>query len=171
LTATNGPVLRADMRCTKRASTSLPVPDSPTMSTVQSLAATRRASSSNRCDEAALATGCGSRARRALLETVFVESWTIQTPNRNAVAGRAVQEPCPVANCHQSVMAVTRSGRNLPPAVNLPSPDPRWRDRNWRAQGSPGRACAISQPELSVAGRAGGRRARPCPWSVRAPVQ
>jgi hypothetical protein len=29
----------------------------------------------------------------------LVESWTIQTPNRNAVAGGLVQEACPAANC------------------------------------------------------------------------
>ena len=44
----------------KRASTSLPVPDSPTISTVQSLAATRRASSARRCELGAQATSSTS---------------------------------------------------------------------------------------------------------------
>src|SRR3954470_13829025 len=41
----------------RRASTSLPVPDSPTISTVQSLPATRRARSTIRREEASTATG------------------------------------------------------------------------------------------------------------------
>src|SRR6185437_6873316 len=57
LTATNGRVLRGERPWMNRASTSLPVPDSPTISTVQSLAATRRARSASRCELAEHVTG------------------------------------------------------------------------------------------------------------------
>src|SRR6202021_2331335 len=64
----------------KRASTSLPVPDSPTISTVQSLAATRRASSARRCDAAAYATSSHvARLPLAALSGAGVKSSLIQT--------------------------------------------------------------------------------------------
>src|SRR5690349_7173345 len=60
LTAMKGCEARGELRWMKRASTSLPVPDSPTMSTVHSVAATRCASSSRRHELAAQATGSAS---------------------------------------------------------------------------------------------------------------
>src|SRR5215510_10647651 len=56
-TAMNGLPARGLARWMRRASTSLPVPDSPTISTVQSVPATRRARSTIRRDDASTATG------------------------------------------------------------------------------------------------------------------
>src|SRR5215213_2824522 len=57
LIAIKGLVARGLARWMRRASTSLPVPDSPTISTEQSVAATRRARSMMRRDELSTATG------------------------------------------------------------------------------------------------------------------
>src|SRR5690242_3023521 len=67
LTAMNGLLARGLARWMRRASTSLPVPDSPTISTVQSLPATRRARSTIRRDDASTATGSSDSLNDSML--------------------------------------------------------------------------------------------------------
>src|SRR5262245_53900941 len=66
-TAMNGFVARGLARWMRRASTSLPVPDSPTISTVQSVPATRRARSTIRREDASTATGSSDSLNDSML--------------------------------------------------------------------------------------------------------
>ena len=61
LMAMKGRVARGDLSWMNRASTSLPVPDSPLMSTVQSVDATRDASAYSARDAASTTTGSRER--------------------------------------------------------------------------------------------------------------
>ncbi len=146
----------------KRASTSLPVPDSPTISTVQSLAATRRASSSRRCEIAAQATGCGSSARRALAATgcARCSPRTSRLPHTN---GAAQGEWCKSRAWRKSpakrAWRHTRRREAAAASVNLPS---RLRIARRRC-----RACAASRRASCAADSAAARRGPPCRWSAR----
>src|ERR1700733_14450546 len=91
------------------------------MRTVQSLAATRRASSSKRCELAAQATGSTvARPEGAAAADAACDSSLIRTP-QTIVNGVQVQELCRARQAGKSVNAVTESGRIVPRAVNLPS--------------------------------------------------
>src|SRR3954470_15678209 len=76
----------------RRASTSLPVPDSPTISTVQSLPATRRARSTMRREEASTATGSS--------EWLKFDSMLIGNLNSLGRCGQwlQLQLPCPAVS-------------------------------------------------------------------------
>src|SRR5215467_13005468 len=120
LTATKGCEARGELRWMKRASTSLPVPDSPTMSTVHSVAATRCASSSRRRELAAQATGSAS-GRPALSAAGLgsIEFSLISCLPRTHERGQ--RENCKSRAWERRVKRAAghNGGRRLPPGASI----------------------------------------------------
>jgi hypothetical protein len=157
-----------------RASTSLPVPDSPTMSTVQSLVATRRARSASRRELGAQATSSTSGACGA----VSVFSSDIRPSHARMHSRSQVAKAMPAVRERKlrersqgacDVRQETAAGNVLPPRPRL---RPHYVGVNLLSRGrrSADRACAAFRRASSDADRAGARHEPRRRSRVRAPA-
>ena len=149
----------------KRASTSLPVPDSPAISTVQSLAATRRARSARRRELGAQATSSTSLAARHRRRTRRVSASHVSLLRSFS------------PRMHDGCIGESEVARGVPGrerGVTSVGKADHTRRRQFRRRRRPSifrrdarrvehaRTCAASRRASCGAGRAGARRARRC---------